>query len=322
MQRYWKGWYIPSTRGWDEAWRFITPRAVAAIESIGFGPWPLALALVLAGMSALWQAGAPAAALVFPVLVAEVVVGGLLRRYPFLEQRTSMFLTVLATVLAALGVAALAALALRSRRTAVLGLAAIVGAGAIFLPEARQAARIALNNENTRGQIRLVLELRRPGDVIVLGSLAAYQWAYYAPERPALLPASGSRTVRFEVAYPGYQDLVVAKGRTPAFVKDAMNRLPRGTQRAWIVLSHEEPLFLVWVRNARQHGGRLAGPLAHPCAAFTEAERVRAGVSVGQCPILVRFDAPARSGGGRGGCPGVTSSGDHPGGPGGRPSCR
>jgi hypothetical protein len=293
MQRYWKAWYIPATDGWDLAWRFAGPKAVVAIESIGFGPWPLALALVVAGVVALWRVGAPAAALVVPALVVEVAVGGVLRRYPFLEQRTSMFLTVLASVLAALGVAAVAAVALRSRWTAVLGLAAIVGVGAIFLLAARQAVRTPMFDENTRGIIRLVLELRRPGDVVVLGSAAAYQWAYYAPERPTFLPASAIRTVRFRVAYPGYRDLIVATERDPASVKDALRRLPPGTRRAWIVLSHEDHLLPVWARTAGRLGGRLAAPPANPCSAFTEAERVRAEVSVGQCPMLVRFDDSA-----------------------------
>jgi hypothetical protein len=290
MQRYWKAWYIPATDGWDQAWRFAGSKAVAAVESIGFGPWPLALALVLAGVVALWRAGAPAAALIVPALVAEVAVGGMLRHYPFLEQRTSMFLTVLASVLAALGVAAVTAVALRSRWTAVLGLAAIVGAGAIFLPAAKQAARTPLLDENTRGIVRLVLELGRPGDVVVLGSAATYQWAYYAPERPTFLPASEIRTVRFQVAYPGDRDLVVTTERTPAFVRDAMSRLPPGTRRAWIVLSHEDHLLPVWTREADRLGGRLASPPSNPCGAFTEAERLRAGVSAGQCPMLVRFD--------------------------------
>jgi hypothetical protein len=289
MQRYWKGRFIPSTEGWDEAWRFIAPRAVIAIESIGFGPWPLALALLVAGVAALWRAGAPAAALVLPILVVEVGVAAMQRRYPFLEARTSMFLTVLATVLAALGVAALASLALRWRGAAVLGLAVLVGAGAIFLPEARQAARVSMFDENVRGQIRLVQELRRPGDVVVLGSMAAYQWAYYGSEQPTFVPASGARTIRFEVAFPDDRRLVVAKGRTPKFVKQALDRVPAGTRRAWVLLSHEEQMIPVWVRSARQHGGRLAAPPAHPCAAFTEAERASAGVSAGQCPMLIRF---------------------------------
>jgi len=289
MHRYWRGRYIPSTEGWDEAWRFMAPRAVTAIESIGFGPWPLALALLLAGVAALWRAGVPAAALVLPILVAEVVVAGMQGHYPFLELRTSMFLTVLGSVVAALGVAGLAGLALRWRGTAVLGLAMLVGAGAIFLPAAREAARIPMFDENVRGQIRLVQELRRPGDVVVLGSFAAYQWAYYGSEKPSFVPASEASTIRFEVAYPDDPRMVVAKGRAPTFIKEAMDQVRAGTRRVWLVPSHEEHLVPVWARHARLHGGRLAAPPAHPCAAFTEAERARAGVSLGQCPVLVNF---------------------------------
>jgi len=289
MQRYWRGRYIPATEGWGEGWRFVAPRALAAIESIGFGPWPLALALLVAGVAALWRAGVPAAALALPIMVVEVVVAGLQRRYPFLELRTSMFLIVLATVVAALGVVALASLALRWRGTALLGLAVLVGAGALFLPEARQAARIPLFEENAKGQVRLIEELRRPGDVVVLGSLAAYHWAYYGSERPTFVPAAEGRTIRFEVIYPHDRGLLVAKGRTPALIKEAMDQVPPGTRRVWVLVNHEEHLIPIWVRNAARHGWRLAAPMAHLCAAFTEAERARAGVSSGQCPLLFSF---------------------------------
>jgi hypothetical protein len=289
LQRYWKGRYIPSTEGWDQAWQFVAAQAVSAIESLGMGPWPLAVALMAAGVVALWRAGAPAAALVLPILVAEVVVAALQRRYPFFEPRTSMFLTVLATVVAALGVAAVAGLALRRRATALLGLVVLVGAGALFLPEARQAARIPMFDENTKGQVRLVQQLRRPGDVVVLGSMAAYQWAYYGSERPTFVPASGPRSIRFEVVYPGDRRLLVAKDRTPRSIREAIDAVPVGTRRVWVVHSHEDYLIAVWARTVRRAGGRLAAPLAHPCAAFTEAQRARAGISPGECPLLVNM---------------------------------
>jgi hypothetical protein len=172
MESYWARWYIPST-DWQGAIDFAAPRTVVALERVELGPWPVALALILAGIIALWRAGMPAAALVVPIAFVEMIVAGLARQYPYFEGRTSMFMTVLVTVVAAIGLAAVAGLLLRWRWTAALSVAVLIGIGATFLPATRQAARRPLLSENTRAQVELLRNLRRPGDVVVVGSLAA-----------------------------------------------------------------------------------------------------------------------------------------------------
>ena len=291
VERYWARWYIPST-DWQRAIDVTVARTVVALERLALGPWPVALALILAGMVALWRAGMPAAALVVPIAFVEMIMAGLARRYPYFEGRTSMFLTVLVTVVAAIGLAAVAGLLLRWRWTAALSLAMLIGIGAVFLPAARQAARRPLLSENTRAQVELLRNLRRPGDVVVVGSLAAYQFAYYWPQQPTFTPAPPSTTIRFQITYPSDPTLVVAKERNLGSVRAVMDRLPPGTRRVWILLVHEGYLPN-WVGQVKRHGGRLLAVPADPCAAFSPFELARAGLPSGPCPLLVRFNGPA-----------------------------
>jgi hypothetical protein len=291
VERYWARWYIPST-DWQQAIDVTVGRTVVALARLALGPWPVALALILAGIITLWRAGVPAAALVVPVAFVEMIAAGLARQYPYFEGRTSMFLTVLATVVAAIGLAAVAGLLLRWRWTAALSLAVLIGIGAVFLPAARQAARRPLLTENARAQVELLRNLRRPGDAVVVGSLAAYPFAYYWPQQPMFTPAPPTTTIRFQITYPGDPTLVVARQRSLASVQEAMDRLPPGTRRVWILLLHEGYLPN-WVGQVKRHGGHLLGMPADPCAAFSPVELARAGVPSGPCPLLVRFNGPA-----------------------------
>jgi hypothetical protein len=293
MHRYWRLWYIVPAGDWQSAVDRAAQRTVTALTSIGLGPWPVALALLLAGVIALWRAGIPAASLVVPITFVEMIVAGLARHYPYLEDRTSMFLTVLATVVAAIGLAALAGLLLRWRWTAILSLAAIIGVGAVFLPNATLAAGRPMLYEDGRGQIELLRNLRRPGDVVLLGSGAAYAFAYYWEQQPTFKPGPPSSTITFRVDYPDEPDVVVAEKRSPGAAREAIGRLPPGAHRVWILLLHEDYLIPDWLSNVEKHGGRvLAAP--QRCHAFSWAELARAGLPSDRCPLLIEFDTPAR----------------------------
>jgi hypothetical protein len=292
MQRYWRPWYIMATGDWHSAVDRAAHTTAVTLTSLGLGPWPIALALILAGTIALWRAGMLAAALVVPLTFVEMLVAALTRHYPYLEPRTSMFLTVPATVVGAIGLASVAGLFLRWRRTAVLGLAAIIGIGAVFLPTAILAAKRRMAYEDGRDQISLYRDLRRPGDVVLLGSQAAYTFAYYWGQQPTFERALPSSTSTFRVAYPDEPDVVVAENRSPRAAREAIDRLPPGTRRAWIILLHEDNLIPAWVWSAGKHGGRL---LAAPgsCGAFSSVELARAGLPPDHCPLLVQLSRHA-----------------------------
>jgi hypothetical protein len=53
------------------------------------------------------------------------------------------------------------------------------------------------------------------------------------------MPAPPSTTIRFQITYPGDPTLVVVKERSLGSVREAMDRLPPGTRRVWILLLHE-----------------------------------------------------------------------------------
>jgi hypothetical protein len=125
-----------------------------------------------------------------------------------------------------------------------------------------------------------------------VGSLAAYPFAYYWPQQPTFEPGPLSKAVRFQVAYPGDPSLVIAEERTQESVRAAMERLPAGTRRAWILLLHEDASLRSWVGQVSRHGGRLVAAPRQACAAFPPAELARAGLSAGPCPLLVVFEHP------------------------------
>jgi hypothetical protein len=70
------------------------------------------------------------------LLAGELVVAAAARRYPFLEQRTSIFLTTLLTVCGALGVGSAVVWSARRRATLPLGIVAALGVGVLLLPAA------------------------------------------------------------------------------------------------------------------------------------------------------------------------------------------
>jgi hypothetical protein len=295
MRAYWAHSFIPTAKGLDGAASFVGWRSARALAFLGLGAWPIALALGLAGVIALVWARLPAAALLTPLLFAELVVAGLAGRYPFLDFRTSEFFLVLVTVLAAIGTAAVASWLARSRWTVVLGLALVLGPGSAFLPAAARASRRPIPDENVRGQVALVRAARSSGDAVVVSSGAAHAFGYYWPERPSFVDIPALRTISFQIDYPDQPDVVVATGRDRSSDLAALSRVPAGARRIWIVVGHEH--LETWTRLARRRG-RLVTPPSDPCRPFPPAALARAGVSPGQCPLLLMPRPAAEPGGG------------------------
>src|SRR4029450_10113922 len=84
-----------------------------------------------AGLVALWRSGLPAVAIAVVLLAVELLAAGIAGRYPFLDPRTSTFLTTLLTVCGALGVAAAVAWSARRPATLALGVALARGGGGV-----------------------------------------------------------------------------------------------------------------------------------------------------------------------------------------------
>jgi hypothetical protein len=264
MRAYWAGAMVPLDAGPGAAVAVVARRAGAAFGQLGFGPAPLALALAGAGAVATWRAGARAAALLPLLVVAPLLAAGA-GRYPFMDERTSLFALALVAVQAALGVAALARAAWRWAAPA--GVAVLVLAAALVLPAAVRAAASPMPGLDVAAQVERVRAGRRPGDTVAVSFGASFAFAYYWPERPAFAPATAPTAVRFRVDYPGRPDLVLATGGDRAAIAAALARAaarrgPGG--RVWLVVGDAGAELPAWRAAAAGLGPVDAGPGGAP----------------------------------------------------------
>jgi hypothetical protein len=262
MQRVWAADFIPLDHGLGPAASFAAARATEALGRVGFGPWPLAAAVVAVGLAALWRGRLPVVVVAVVLLGAELVVAGAVDRYPFLDERTSLFFTTLLTVCGAVGVGATVAWSARRLPTLPLGLAVAVGAAALLLPAARTSALHPMPASTIRQQVAYVLAHRRPGDTVVVGAAASFGFGYYWPERPTFTPATGRTAVRFQVDYPGRDDLVLVHQRLePAAILQGMRQAAARSRsgRVWVVLAEAGDRSPAW-RQAMTGAGRVVRP--------------------------------------------------------------
>jgi hypothetical protein len=259
MQRVWAGWMIPVGRGLGPALQFTADRSTTALGQVGFGPWPLALGIVTAGLVALWRSRLPAVALAIGLLALELVAAGVAQVYPFLDDRTSLFFTSLLSVCGALGIAALLGWSSRGPPTLPLAILVAVAAGGLLGAAAHAQALRPMPASTLRQQVAYVLGHRRPGDTVVVGPAASYAFGYYWPEPPRFVPASGMSAVLFQLEYPGHPELVVVHQRhRPELIRGALAEAAARSVsgRVWLVLAEAGDRDPTWAQ-AVAHVGRL-----------------------------------------------------------------
>ena len=238
VRAYWSAHYIPTDQGFVVAARFVSERLQTALGSLGLGPWEVAAGLIALGLLALARAGLTGVALAAPLTAGLLLVAGSLHRYPFLDERTSLFATITWMVLAAIG---LAWLALASTRrwwpSAALAAAAVAAIALALLPAVTRAAARPLPDEDAHGIVSYVLAHRQTGDAIVASHLDAYPFAWYWPDRPVFVPTRAPTAVRFQVTYPP-GGVIVARWSDTAAIDETLGRVPPGTRRVWLVAEH------------------------------------------------------------------------------------
>jgi hypothetical protein len=264
MRRVWAEHMIPVGRGLGPAAGFVGDRAADTLGRIGFGPWPLAVVAVAAGLVALWRSRLPGVASAVGLLAVGLVAAAAGQRYPFLDERTSLFFTTLLTVCGAIGIASVIAWSARRRVSLPLAVAVAVGAGALLVPAAHANAMMPMPPSGLRQQVSYLLANRRPGDVVVVGAAASFTFAYYWPERPTFAPSSVPTAVLFQVEYPGRHDLVLLRRRKRpdlmlAALRQAAVRSRSG--RIWVVLAEAGDRDRAWWEAMRRVGRVARRPL-------------------------------------------------------------
>lgn len=247
LHAYWHGTFAPN-------W----PAARALLAGLHVGPWWLALALAAAGVAVLLQRGRTATALVIPIVLAALVVAGALELYPFMNARTSYFLSVLLTIAVAVTIAALLA---ASGRSAVFARAAAVLLLIATATGTQATYGTPLPAENVRDQVRRIRADRRPGEPIVVDRLAAFAFAYYwSGDTPRFID-DPTLAVGFVPAYDESTRIFVLPGRSPQQVDEALARAATAgpdTHRSWLVVSHVTSAEAEVFRAAAQRHGRTS----------------------------------------------------------------
>jgi uncharacterized membrane protein YoaK (UPF0700 family) len=257
MQQAWAGRFIPLDSGLGPAAAFAARRSAEALARVGFGVWPLAAALAAAGLVTFWRARLRVVPIAVGLLAAELLVAGAAHRYPFLEERTSVFFTTLLTVCGAVAVGAVAAWSVRRPLTIPLGIAMVVAAAGLLMPAARAGALHPLPTSTVRQQVAHVLAHRHPGDVVVVGWAASYEFGYYWPDRPTFVPTTSGSTILFEVTYPERRELIlVTPWRSAVAINRALQEAAsRSTSgRVWVVLAEAGDQDPSWGTAMRRVG--------------------------------------------------------------------
>jgi hypothetical protein len=251
LSAYWHAYYIPVHNGLGASVSFVAGRFEYVCHRLALGPAWLALLLLLAGLVTIARLGRPATAVAAAALWAEMLVLAALGKYPFLDVRTSTFLTAATAVIAAIGVAGGCALVRAWLRGGRLGTtaAAVLAAAALaaFVVQAVPFARgQPIPPDNIRQQARYVAARAGRADPVVVSSTSSWGFAYYWPQgRPASV-ANPANLQGYTPVFPAQHRILVARDRTApavgAALASALARIRPGTcGRIWLVRTRLKP---------------------------------------------------------------------------------
>jgi hypothetical protein len=147
-------------------------------------PAPVFAALFAFGLVVLVRLQARALAIAVPILWLEMIVMGWLKRYPFLDLRTSNFLLVSSLIVVVIGAIGLVMAVQRLPIVTSSAAAVLVAAVMIVLFTIGffgYLDRLHLPPEDVRSEVQVVAERLRPGDVILVDQAANFGFSYYWP---------------------------------------------------------------------------------------------------------------------------------------------
>jgi hypothetical protein len=244
LTSYWAGYFMPWHHGLHADWAFIKER-LHALHYVGLGNSLVCAAFVLLGLVALLRLGRYAAALMFPILIVELLGASAARRYPLLDVRTSHFLFTLLVVLAAIGVAGVTAEIARAQHIVGWGLTALALGLFAWHTSDDVRARSIPKREDVRSQVQYVEKHRAPQDVILVNFGANWGFGYYYRAADPTIDRHTIAATTFVVDYPRADNVVITDGFGLDVLQttftDAATRASLSGGRLWVIRSHEEP---------------------------------------------------------------------------------
>jgi hypothetical protein len=238
-------YFLPLTSGVSAAISFITSHFAAVATYFGLGPVWVAVPLVLAGIVTIARLGRPATAVAFVVLWPVMLCVNAVRRYPFLDERTSTFLFAVTAVVAAVGVVGIGMLLRVLRQWATAGAVAIAAAAALAFALAAQphVRSHLIPDEPERQQTQYVAAHAAPDDVILVNTPTSWGFAYYWPVgQPARL-TDHYVAQQYVPYFPDQPRIVVAlNGRSggvfPALAQALRESVRRSCTPIWLIRTH------------------------------------------------------------------------------------
>jgi hypothetical protein len=249
---YWHSFYLPVSAGARASAQFVTQTIEGDAPFIGLGHWWIAIPLVVAGLVTLVRLGRPATAVACIVLWPEMLALSALRKYPFMDLRTSTFLITATVVVAAIGVAGICAAV-----CGWLGGGNLARATAVVLAAAALASFVLNSRTFVRSQLipvsylsaadRYLAGHRGPHDPVIVSAASSWDFAYYWPSgQPGLIPNSNVLQ-SYQADFPDEPYVIIAAQRDEPAIRAALRQAlaqirPGACGRIWLVLQQLDPL--------------------------------------------------------------------------------
>ncbi len=236
LTNFWIGYY-PSVR---ELPSYLRLHAAGFAPILGFPRPAIAAPVLLVGLVVLAVRRRFATLIAIVAIPVCMVVLGVARVYPLLDERTSYFMLATAAVLGGVAVAGcaigLARLVLRRTdrfRWLVAGVLVLAALGLFAVhnrqwyrfdgddPRVPDSSPIAVSDVRT--QTRWIDEHRAPGDVVVISMLARFGYDYYHSDAPLTWERAGN-TIGWWPVVPPAPNVVVVQGTSLRDIEDALNQ--------------------------------------------------------------------------------------------------
>ena len=260
LTAYWAGYYLPAAHGLRASSTFVFSHLNAVHAYFGLGPLWLGIPLFIAGLVTIFRLGRPATAIAVIALWPEMLAVSALKKYPFLDERTSTFLFAITVVVAAIGVAGLGSLVwpwLKGGVAVVLAAAAAVAFTVAAQPYVRSHL---IPREDVRDQAGYVAAHAAASDVILVNLSSNWGFAYYWPVGAPGRRADPVVLQGYDAYFPGQPRIIVARDRNPAGVNAALSLAlaqarKHACSRIWLVRTHLSAAErAAWTAALRQRG--------------------------------------------------------------------